>query len=65
MPTPSDKFQRPQHDRDRQPPGDAMPEPRDFESEVSDGDRNYDAPFDSALEPIDDRDAINRHGSER
>lgn len=64
MPTSTDKRQRPEYDRDRQPPGDARNEPRDFETQVSDSDRNYNAPFDAELEPIDDED-INTHGSER
>jgi len=52
------------HDRDRQPPADHRREPRDFETQVSDDDRNYNAPFDVDLDPIDDGD-INTHGSER
>jgi len=60
----SNNFQPPQRDRDRQPRGAARDEPRDFETQVSDNDRNYNAPFDSALEPTEDKD-INTHGSER
>jgi hypothetical protein len=52
------------NDRDRQPSGSRRDEPRDFETQVSDDDRNYNAPFDDALEPIEDED-INTHGSER
>jgi len=68
MPTSTDprsnNVQRPQHDRDPQPRKREGEEPRDFESQVSDDDRNYDAPFDDDLEPIEDKD-INTHGSER
>jgi len=64
MPTSADKNQRPQQDRDRQPPDDHREEPRDFESQVNDDDRNYNAPFDADLEPIEDKD-INTDGSER
>lgn len=68
MPTSTDprdaNVPRRQPDRDRQPPSRSRAEPRDFESQVSDSDRNYDARFDAELEPIEDE-AINTHGSER
>ena len=63
MATSTDKVPRDQHDRDRQPPSAAV-EPRNFESQVSHGDRNYDAPIDARREPIEDED-IDTHGSER
>lgn len=69
MPTSTDPLpndaKRPQPDRDRQPRGNPLDEPRDFETQVSDDDRNYHAPFDATLEPIDDLDDVNTHGSER
>lgn len=64
MPSSTDQGQRPDSDRDRQPSSDPLAEPRDFETQVSDDDRNYNAPFDAELEPIEDDD-INTHGSER
>jgi hypothetical protein len=64
MPTRTDEHPSGQHDRDRQPGSTAQEEPRNFESEVSDGDRNYDAPFDADLNPTEDED-INTHGSDR
>jgi hypothetical protein len=68
MPTSTDprsnKVPRNQHDPDRQPPSDAGDEPRDFETQVSDDDRNYNAPFDGDLDPVEDE-AINTDGSER
>jgi hypothetical protein len=74
MPTSTDKGQHSQHDRDRQPPSGPRDEPRDFERQGSDDERNYNAPFDDDLEPIergdvddkkiDDND-INTHGSEK
>ena len=64
MPTSTDKRQRSPYDRDPQPPGSRPDEPRDFETQVSDDDRNYNAPFDANGEPIEDDD-INTHGSER
>ena len=68
MPTSTDprpnNVPRNQQDRDRQPPGDLGGEPRDFETQVSDDDRNYNAPFDDQLEPIEDE-GINTEGSER
>lgn len=69
MPTSTDprsnELKRPPPDRDRQPRGTPLDEPRDFETQVSDDDRNYNAPFDATLEPIDDSDDVNTHGSER
>lgn len=59
-----DHVPRREHDRDRQPPSDARDEPRDFDTQVSDSDRNDDAPFDADLEPVEDE-PINTHGSER
>lgn len=58
---------RPQQDRDGRPPGNPRDEPREFETQVSDDDRNYNAPFDPDGEPIEDRapEDINTHGSER
>lgn len=68
MPTSTDprsnNVPRNQHDRDRQPPGDLRGEPREFETQVGDDDRNDDASFDDELEPIEDED-INTDGSER
>ena len=68
MPTSTDprsnNIPRNQHDRDRQPPSDSVDEPRDFETQVRDDDRNYNAPFDAELGPIEDED-INTDGSER
>ena len=68
MPTSTDprsnNAPRNQHDRGRQRPGDLGAEPRDFETHVSDDDRNYDASFDDKLDPIEDGD-INTDGSER
>jgi hypothetical protein len=64
MPTWTDEEPRRQQDRERQPGGAPKDEARNFETDVSDGDHNYDAPFDSDLEPIEDDD-INTHGSER
>jgi hypothetical protein len=64
MPTSTDKRQRSPYDGDAQPPRSPVDEPRDFETQVSDDDRNYNAPFDSNGEPIEDED-INTHGSER
>ena len=64
MRTSTEKDKPPQYDRDRQPPSDVRDEPRDLETQVSDDDRNYNAPFDDDLEPIEDED-INTHGSER
>ena len=69
MPTSTDRrsrnVQRRQPDRDRQPSGGPRAEPRDFETQVSDNDRNYNAPIGPDLEPIEDADDINSHGSER
>ena len=53
-----------QRDRDRQPGSSRLDEPRNFETEVSDGGVNYDAPFGADGEPIEDE-SINTHGSER
>ena len=64
MSTWTDEGPRSEHDRDRQPGGVPADEPRDFETQVSDDDRNYNAPFDADLNPIEDED-INIHGSER
>jgi len=68
MPTSTDPrvtyVPRNQHDRDPQPPSDRAGEPRDFETQVSDDDRNYNAPFDHELDPIEHED-INTDGSER
>jgi hypothetical protein len=68
MPTSTDPrsnlVPRTHHDRARQPPSDPGGEPRDFETQVSDGDRNDNAPFDDDLEPIEDGD-INTDGSQR
>lgn len=63
MPTWTDEEPRQTEDRERQP-GTPREEPRNFETNVSDGDRNYNAPFDSDLEPIEDEE-INTNGSER
>jgi hypothetical protein len=68
MPTSTDprsnNVPRNQPDRDRQPPGDPGHEPRDFETQISDDDRNYNPPFDDELEPVE-REDINTDGSER
>jgi hypothetical protein len=64
MPIRTDESPLPQQDRDRQPGSSAHDEPRDFETQVSDDGRNYNAPFDADLNPIDDED-VNTHGSER
>ncbi len=68
MPTSTD---RPSHDvpphqsdRDRQRRPDALDDPRDFETQVSDDDRSYNAPVDVTGEPVEHED-INTHGSER
>ena len=55
----------PQPDRNGSPRGRAQEEPRDFETQVSDDDRRYNAPFDNRLEPIEDSGDVNTHGSER
>jgi hypothetical protein len=74
MPTSTDRGQRSQDDRDRQPPSAPRDEPRDFERQVSEDDWNYNAPFDDDLEPMERRDIddteiedtdINTHGSEK
>ena len=69
MPTSTDprspSVQPPQPDRNRPPRGRAEEEPRDFETQVSDDDRNYNAPFDESLEPVEDAGDVNTHGSER
>jgi len=63
MPTSTEKAPRP-YDRDRQPPA-TQDEPRDFETQVSDDDRNYNSPIDPVThEPMDSED-INTHGSDR
>jgi hypothetical protein len=64
MPNRTDETRLPQQDRDRQPGSSIQDEPRDFEKMVSDDGRNYDAPFDSDLNPIEDED-VNTQGSER
>ncbi|HTM27010.1 MAG TPA: hypothetical protein VL225_17555 [Vicinamibacterales bacterium] len=64
MPNRTDETPLPQQDRDRQPGSSIQDEPRDFETMVSDDGRNYDASFDSDLNPIEDED-VNTHGSER
>jgi hypothetical protein len=68
MPTSTDprsnNLPRNQPDRDRQPPSDPGREPRDFDTQVSDDDRNDNAPFDDELEPVE-REDINTDGSER
>lgn len=53
-----------QRDRDRQPGSSSLDEPRNFETEVSDGGLNYDAPIGADGEPLEEED-INTHGSER
>lgn len=63
MPTWTDEKPRQKENRERQP-GAPREEARNFETNVSDGDRNYNAPLDSDLEPDED-DEINTHGSER
>jgi len=63
MPTRTDQPPPVQQDRDRQPSS-LDEETRNFETEVSNGDRNYNAPFDEDLNPIEDED-VNTHGSER
>ena len=63
MPTWTDEEPRQREDRERQP-GAPREEARNFETNVSDGDRNHNAPFDSGLEPVEDEE-INTNGSER
>jgi hypothetical protein len=76
MPTSTDRrshtVQRCQPDRSPQSAGGPREEPRDFETQVSEDDRNYDAPIgpdlepiEDPLEPIEDADDIDTHGSER
>ncbi len=64
MRTSTEKNPRLQDDRDREPPTDSGDELRDFETQVSDDDRNYDAPIGPDGEPIDEE-PINTDGSER
>jgi hypothetical protein len=64
MPIRTDERPLDQQDRDRQPGSTAHDELRDFETLVSDDDRNYNAPFDADLNPVEDED-INTHGSDR
>jgi len=65
MPTSTGKADRPHYDREGSPAAPRQDEPRDFETQVSDHDRNYDAPIDpNTREPMDAED-INTHGSER
>ena len=72
MPTSTDKHPHPPH-RPDQHPTDPHGEIRDFENQVSDFDRDYEAPFDANLEPVEDahvghprpKDDINTHGSDR
>lgn len=40
-------------------------EPRNFEKEVSDTGTDYDAGFDENMNPLDETEDINEHGSER
>jgi hypothetical protein len=40
-------------------------EPRNFEAEVSDTGTEYDAGFDENMDPLDEPEDINEHGSER
>jgi hypothetical protein len=64
MPTWTDEKPQLQPDRDRQPSSVPQDELRDFENLVSDDGRNYNAPFDADLNPIEDED-INTDGSQR
>jgi hypothetical protein len=64
MPTWTDEKPQLQPDRDRQPSSAPQDELRDFENQVSDDGRNYNAPFDADLNPIEDEE-INTDGSER
>jgi hypothetical protein len=40
-------------------------EPRNFETDVGDLDTDYDAGFDENMNPLDEPEDINEHGSER
>ena len=68
MPSSTEKTPPPEPRRDRQHPTRGHGDIRDFENQVSDFDRDYEAPFDRNEEPIEDapaHDEINRNGSER
>lgn len=68
MPSSTEKTPHPERRSDRQHPTRGHGGLRDFENQVSDFDRDYDASFDRNGEPTDDAHAgeeINRNGSER
>jgi hypothetical protein len=53
-------------DRDANPePRRDTDEPRTFETDVSDAGTDYDAGFDENMNPLDEPEDINEHGSER
>jgi len=64
MRTSTEKSPRLQGDRDREPPTHPGDQLRDFETQISDDDRNYDAPIGADGEPVEDE-RINTGGSER
>lgn len=64
----TEKTPRPERRSERQRPTPRYRGLRDFENQVSDFDRDYEAPFDRNGEPIEDAhtgEEINRDGSER
>jgi hypothetical protein len=68
MPSSTERTPRPDHRDDHQHPTSGHGGLQDFENQVSDVDRDYDAPLDRNEQPIEDAHApeeINRDGSER
>jgi hypothetical protein len=68
MPSSTEKTPHPERRSDLQHPARGHGGLRDVENQVSDFDRDYEAPFDRNEEPIEDanaREEINRDGSER
>lgn len=64
MPSRTEETPPRQRDRSRQHDSSPPEDPRNFETQVSDGGVNYDAPIGVDGEPMEDEE-INTHGSER